>query len=42
MGGDREAERCGGFEVDYQFDLFGLLHDWQFGGLGAVENPRAA
>src|SRR5262245_9650411 len=33
----RETERLGGFEVDDQFELGGLLHS-QVGGLGALQN----
>ena len=32
---DGEAERFGGLQIDYQFEL-GRLHDWQVGGLGAL------
>src|SRR5436190_11083761 len=34
---DREAERLGGLEVDYQLDFRCLLH-WQVGWLLALEN----
>ena len=35
--GDRKTERFGGFEIDYQLKLRGLLHG-DVGGLGALEN----
>src|SRR5438128_12330458 len=34
---DHEAERPGGLEVDHQLVL-GRLFDWEFRGLGALEN----